>query len=172
MDAKQVEQSLKGLAENWVNPLALQHCDYIAKMSTPPKATFHREVTIRKVTDEVTRFGKPKPQRRRFDLISLVKPHYKAWGEDLFSVGIEIKVSKSDLSRDSKYKDYLPYVDYFAFAVPTQLLPDARRKIGSNPRLGLINADTGRWDVIPELKAAEPAQAAELYKQIAFCDNK
>lgn len=171
MDAKQVELSLKSLAVNWVNPLALQHCPYIGKMKTPPKATFHREVTIRIATDEVTRFGKPKPQRRRFDLISLVKPHYKAWGEDLFSVGIEIKVSNSDLTRDSKYKDYLPYVDYFAFAVPTPLLPDARRKIGNNPRLGLINADTGHWAVIPELEITEPAKAAELYKQIAFSDN-
>ncbi len=166
MKSKEAIQQL--MEQSWLRPLALQHCPFISKMKTPPTAMFFTEVTVRIPTEEVTRFGKPKPQRRRFDAIALVKPHFKAYGDDLFALGIEVKVSKSDLSGDMKFTDYLAYCDYFAFAVPTELLAEARRKIHDRPAVGLINAHTGEWEVMPKQLEMTPECATELYRQLAF----
>lgn len=56
-----------------------------------------------------------------------------AWEKPVFE-GYEVKISRSDFLRDTKYTEYLPYCTHFSFVVPDKLitkdeLPD---------RIGLI----------------------------------
>lgn len=154
--------------DQWVMALALQHCPFIKKMKTPPVSQFFHEVTVRVPGEDRDRFNRPKPQRRRMDIVSLIKPHYKAWGTDLFSVGIEVKVTKSDLMGDNKWLEYLPYCDYFCFAVPADLLEDTKEKVADFPAVGILSANTGEWYKMPTLYDVAPRHSAEIYKQIAF----
>lgn len=91
---------------------------------------FFPETTVRLPAEGTTRRGKPRLQRRRLDLVALVQPHYKHF--EPFTVGIEIKVSKSDLFGDDKIGDYLPYVHMFYLAVPHHLEEDARIKLATD----------------------------------------
>lgn len=168
MNAKDIESSIR--QGEWLAGLSLKHCPFIAKMRTPPTAKYHREVTVRIPSELKTRFDKPKPQRRRIDVVALVKPHYKAWGNELFSVGFEIKVSESDLKCDKKYTDYLGYSDYFLFAVPTGLVSAAKHKINGDPRIGLFDTESSEILVMPERQEVTDKNAFELYRQIAFME--
>lgn len=83
---------------------------------------FFTEVTMRMPTTKTSkRTGKPykTQQRRRIDLVGLVKPNYKAF--DLMLLGVEIKVSKSDLLNDKKMFSYAPYFHFMFLAVPEEL---------------------------------------------------
>jgi hypothetical protein len=82
------------------------------------------EVTVRIETEQKTRRGAPKPQRRRFDMIALVYPMFTQ--RTPLVIGVEIKVSRSDLMNDSKILDYLPYCHYLYIAVPTNLQGNAQ----------------------------------------------
>lgn len=91
------------------------------------------ELTVRIPVDgKTTKHGKPKYQRRRFDMIFVVKPHYKAHSEEIFTVGFETKVSLSDLKQDEKFLDYIGHVNYFFFSVPADLVQDTEEKIKSD----------------------------------------
>lgn len=116
------------LKTDWVKTLCLQHYPFIAKMSTPSETKVFKEVTVRIATEETTRFGKPKPQRRRFDAVMTIKQHYAAYGDELMTAGIEIRVSKSDLVNDSKFLEYLGWTEFFFFAVPSKLVEVALEK--------------------------------------------
>lgn len=167
MTVTEIEKTLCNDSASWLIPVSTVHCPFIKKMRTPPTATVYREVTVRVPTAETDRFGNLKPQRRRFDLMALVKPHYKAWGSELFALGIEIKVTKSDLVNDKKFVDYLAYCDYFAFCVPTNLVLEAKKKISAHPKIGILNGDTGAWEKLPDLNAITDKCGFELYRQIS-----
>lgn len=65
---------------------------------------------------------------RRLDVAAL--------GPDGMMLGVEIKVSLTDLRGDTKWPEYLEYCDYFYFAVPPDF-PDEHVPSGT----GLIVAD-------------------------------
>lgn len=102
---------------------------------------FFPEVTVRPPTEGTTRRGKPRFQRRRFDLVALVQPHYKIW--EPLAIGIEIKVDVHDLMNDDKIADYLPYVHLFYLAVPSDLEEAALEKMAHLPwgAVGLLLVD-------------------------------
>lgn len=56
------------------------------------------------------RFEYTLPSRRRLDVAAI--------GRTGRCVGVEIKVSRRDLRRDEKWREYIPYVDLLYFAVP------------------------------------------------------
>ena len=74
MNAKDIIKSIK--TGFWINPITEKEFEFIKKMKTPPTFKFYKEVTIRIDVGEKTRFGRPKPQRRRLDAVALCKPHY------------------------------------------------------------------------------------------------
>jgi hypothetical protein len=114
-----------------------------AIMMKPPKfgslpyettaVNFYPEVTTRQPTDETTRRGKQRLKRRRLDLVAVVQPHYKTW--EPFVIGVEVKVSASDLVGDAKMSAYLDYCHIFYLAVPSGLVEAALQKIERTPAL-------------------------------------
>lgn len=152
---------------NFVDKICLDMFPFISKMKTKPSFKFHKEVTIRIETSELTKFGKPKPQRRRFDAVLLVKPFYSAFGEDLFSIGLEIKSSKSDLWNDNKLFDYIGYTNYFFLVVPDNLVEDALQK-AITTKIGVINATNGKIVRMPVLQQVSVENSESILRQIAF----
>ncbi|WP_345375036.1 hypothetical protein [Algivirga pacifica] len=172
LTSKMITKSMR-TNTSWAQQLSEQEYPFIHKMKTPPTTQLHTEVTVRIPTGERTKFGKEKPQRRRFDLVGLVKPFYSAWGNELFTVGFEVKVSKSDLLQDEKYLDYLGYTDFFFFAVPTELVSETEQKISQTP---IIQADyIGIYDVnqaafvrLAERQELSPDNTEKLFRQLLF----
>jgi hypothetical protein len=164
--------------DHWAKFLSLKDFPFITKMTTPPTFKLYQEVTIRlKGTQQRDRFGKFKPQRRRFDAVGLVKPFYEAYGNDLFTVGFEIKVSKSDLVGDKKYMDYLGFTNYFFFVVPEELMADALKKIdgdvnnGANIGLLVVSKQGLEIKKMPKKQTPNAENEANLFREILFSDR-
>jgi hypothetical protein len=98
-----------------------------------PEVTTRQEVRSALPAEGLTRRGKPRLQRRRLDLVALVQPHYKEW--EPFVIGVEVKVSASDLAGDAKMSAYLDYCHIFYLAVPSALYGVAHKKIKQTPAL-------------------------------------
>jgi hypothetical protein len=168
LTAKEVRECMK--EETWLRSLCLAQFPFLSQMATPPQSRHYPEVTVRIPTEEKTRFGKDKPQRRRFDVVILVKPYYRAWGEEIFTIGVEIKVSKSDLMNDAKISDYLGYTDYFFLCVPEDLLAMAVIKRDSHPDIGILRV-TGhgcQLVVMPGKQQIEPVHGLQLYRELTL----
>ncbi len=93
-------------------------------------ANFFTEVTVRiEAQKKAKRTGRAYSglQRRRIDLVALVQAHYKKYSP--LTIGVEIKVSKSDLLNDHKIEAYLPFCDLFYLATPVELKEDALVKL-------------------------------------------
>jgi hypothetical protein len=92
---------------------------------------FFPETTVRLPVEGLTRRGKRRLQRRRFDLVALCQIHYRSFVP--IAIGVEIKVDKHDLLGDQKLADYLNYVHMMYLAVPPELENDALDKMASLP---------------------------------------
>ncbi|ANQ52928.1 hypothetical protein MY04_05975 (plasmid) [Flammeovirga sp. MY04] len=170
MNAAEVYEAIS-IKQDWMKTLCEREFSFIKKMSTPPECHTYKEVTVRIPTEEKTRFGKLKPQRRRFDAIFTLKPYYSAYGDDLLTAGIEIKVSKSDLMGDDKYLDYLGWTNFFFFAVPSHLVEVAQQKIaesGYKELLGIIDAETSEVVQWPERQEPTAENSMKLYRELLF----
>lgn len=166
MKAPEIIKNLK--TDFWVKTVARQEFPFIDKMRTPPLFKLFSEVTVRIETDEKTRFGKPKPQRRRFDAVALIKPYYSAFETDLLTAGFEIKVAKSDLTGDSKFLDYLGFTDFFFFAVPSSLVSLALAKAQISKHIGVIDAEKATIELMPERQQVTEGNMLKVCRQIVF----
>lgn len=168
MTAKDI-YSLLLKTDFWAKEISQTRFPFIKKMATPPTVSLFKEVTVRIDTEELTRFGKPKPQRRRFDGIGLIKPHYKAYGEELMTVGFEIKVSKSDLLNDNKYTDYIGYCNYNYFVVTSALVDFAKQKLENDfKHFGIIDIEAKKIVSMCQFQQVEVANAEALFREILF----
>lgn len=161
-----------GTVPGWVQQLALEvrprHRSPTQVYDTTA-VNFFPEVTVRIDTDQTTRRGHPKPQRRRIDLVALIQPNYKAW--EPVAVGIEIKCSYHDLIQDNKVKQYLQFFHFFFLAVPVNLA-DAAQNRATQEDIGcgliVIEPETERlfWQM-PPLRLLPTDQAlAKLYAEL------
>lgn len=165
LTAKQILERLD--SAGWINRIASKEFPFIRKMATPPQWSIFKEVTVRIKTENKTKYGRPKPQRRRLDSVLLVKPHYKAYGNEIFTLGIEIKVSKSDLLSDEKFIEYLGYTDFLLFAVPENLVEYAVQKLKDFPTIGIISV--GEKPVVskyPDRQKVSPDHKSEVLQEL------
>lgn len=153
---------------NFVEQICVQKFDFITKMTTKPTFKVYKEVTVRLETEEKTRFGEPKPQRRRFDAVLLVKPFYSAFGNQLFSIGVEIKTSKLDLLKDAKFTDYLGFTNYMFFAVPEKLVQLTLQKCENFENIGVINIKNSVIVKMPTFQDVSVENSEALLRQIAY----
>ena len=66
------------------------------------------ELTVRYETGEKTRLGLKKFDHFRFDSVFFIEPGYRALDQrQCYTIGIELKQSKSDLMSDKKMEKYL-----------------------------------------------------------------
>lgn len=77
---------------------------------------------------------------RRIDLLAVENISTSEWGVNIH--GIEIKVAKSDLTRDTKYTEYANSVDYLWLAIPAELLNSALETKADNIGIIIIGADS------------------------------
>lgn len=166
MKAPEIIKNLKN--GFWTKPIAYKEYPFLNDKWTPPTFKVYSEVTVRIETDQKTRWGTPKAQRRRFDAVALLKPHYKAYEDDLLTVGFEVKVAKSDLTGDSKFLDYLGFTDFFFFAVPSSLVSLALAKAQISKHIGVINAEKGTIELMPERQQVSEGNMLKVCRQIVF----
>lgn len=129
---------------------------------------FFPETTVRIPAEGVTRRGQPRLQRRRFDLVALVQPHYKCF--EPFAIGVEIKAGRSDLLNDQKLNTYSPYVHLFYLAVPATLKDDAIYKLAVDQQVtaGLLLVNNGGVAVERQATVLPPTDThlKELYAEL------
>ena len=127
------------------------------------------EVTIRKTTGEHTRLGLDKSKHYRFDAIFFVQPGNRALNQkQCYTVGVELKNSKSDLMHDDKMENYLGYTDFFFIGVPSNLSEDALKRSGDNPNIGVFDLENGLILKLPKRIKIEMSHRLEIYEQILY----
>lgn len=139
-------------------------------MATPPQASIIHQLTVRIATDKLTKFGKPKPQRRRFDALAVVKPYFSAYQGDLITFGIEIKVAKGDLKSDEKYIESLHFTDYYIFVISNNLIKTALEKL-NNTNIGILNFSTGEVIKLPVIQKVSLANRLAVFCEFAARQN-
>ena len=100
----------------------------------------------------------------------------KPYNRELQFIGVEIKVSKSDLINDQKYTEYAPFVHQLWLAVPPELVATAQEtapdyvgilSIGSGPEPTDLSCSTGPSktpetpDFVEIVKSARPSGTGE-----------
>ena len=127
------------------------------------------ELTVRYETGEKTRLGLDRQEHHRFDAVLFIQPGYRALNQNqCFTVGIELKNTKADLTGDHKMDKYLGWTDLFFIGVPVDLTEDAIKKadevsqevFGNKSMVGVFDIENG---VIYKM----PAQ-----KQIVSMENR
>lgn len=110
------------------------------------------ELTVRYDTGELTRKKLKKKDHYRFDAVFFVQPGKKSLNQDeCFTVGVELKGDKYDLTGDDKMVKYLGWTDLFFIGVPESLVDEAIRKAeevsmaacGTNDMVGVFAVETG-----------------------------
>lgn len=84
----------------------------------------------------------------RFDFVVTTRPklernaRYQYRGDLVNLYGFEAKRTKQDLIRDAKFTNYIGFVHYLYFAVPTHLIDICREKLVAHPNIGIVDIET------------------------------
>ena len=127
------------------------------------------EVTIRKGTGEQTRLGLDKTKHYRFDAIFFIQPGLRALNQhQCYTVGVELKNSKSDLMGDKKIEEYIGYTDFFFIGVPENLIEEALERADGNSKIGVYDIESGLIIKLPKRIDVSPQYRAEIYEQVLY----
>ena len=129
------------------------------------------ELTVRYETGEKTRLGLKKFDHFRFDSVFFVEPGYRSLDQrQCYTIGIELKQSKSDLMSDKKMEKYLGWTDLFYIGVPADLTGEALEKAKevNNEYIGVIDVENGL--VIKNSKKMKVTDRNRMlvYEQVLF----
>jgi hypothetical protein len=128
---------------------------------TSPDKTIHgfKEIQVPCVGGECRFTVRPKLSRKSI---------YKFRGNLVELYGFELKMSKSDLLRDSKFLSYLGLTNYFSFAVTSSLVLIAIEKVGSFPQIGIVDIET--MQVVKTAKRVDilPSKREQILSQLLF----
>lgn len=80
--------------------------------------------------------------------------------------GIEIKVSKSDLERDTKYTEYAEFVNYLWIAIPKKLEADARAIVPED--VGILVFNKNKMEVVKKANKLNPLQLESSLTTLAL----
>ena len=122
---------------------------YAWAWKVPPEYYNYRvfnELTVRYETGDRTRLGLKKFDHYRFDSVFFIEPGYTALDQrQCYTIGIELKQSKSDLMGDKKMEKYLGWTDLFYIGVPADLTGEALEKAKevNNEYIGVIDIENG-----------------------------
>lgn len=102
---------------------------------------------------------------RRIDVLALenitVENHFS-----LNLHGIEIKVSKSDLEKDTKYTEYAEFVNYLWIAIPKKLEADARAIVPED--VGILVFNKNKMEVVKKANKLNPLQLESSLTTLAL----
>ena len=131
---------------------------------------FH-ELTVRYETGEKTRIGLKKFEHYRFDSVFFVEPGYRALDQrQCYTIGIELKQSKSDLMGDNKMGKYLGWTDLFYIGVPADLTEDAVHKAieVNNEYIGVLDIENGLIIKNSKKMKVTDQNRMLIYEQVLF----
>lgn len=80
--------------------------------------------------------------------------------------GIEIKVSKSDLTNDTKYTEYAEFVNYLWIAIPKKLEVDARAIVPED--VGILVFNKNKMEVVKKANKLNPLQLESSLTTLAL----
>lgn len=80
--------------------------------------------------------------------------------------GIEIKVSKSDLERDTKYTEYAEFVNYLWIAIPKKLEEEARKIVPTD--VGILVFNKNKIEVVKKANKLNPLQLESSLTTLAL----
>lgn len=80
--------------------------------------------------------------------------------------GIEIKVSKSDLEKDTKYTEYAEFVNYLWIAIPKKLEADARAIVPTD--VGILVFNKNKMEVVKKANKLNPLQLESSLTTLAL----
>ena len=147
---------------------------YAWAWKVPPEYYNYRvfnELTVRYDTGDRTRLGLRKFDHYRFDSVFFIEPGYRALDQrQCYTIGIELKQSKSDLMGDKKMEKYLGWTDLFYIGVPADLTGEALEKAKevNNEYIGVIDIENGL--VIKNSKKMKVTDQNRMliYEQVLF----
>ena len=106
------------------------------------KVLYSEELPLRSEYDfKRSKQGKPylKKSTKRVDLAAFVQISDRKFAGVYPLIGFEVKISESDLKNDEKFFRYLPYFDYFFFAIPENLKQAAIEYFDFMDNVGIIS---------------------------------
>ena len=127
------------------------------------------EVTIRKEAGETTRLGLDKKKHFRLDAIFFVQPGMRALNQkQYYTVGMELKNSKSDLMGDKKMEEYIGYTDFFFIGTPADIIDFAIARAGEDSRIGVLDIENGLIIKLPKRLEVSLEHRMEIYEQVLY----
>ena len=125
------------------------------------------ELSVRYDTGELTRRKMKKKKHYRFDAVFFIQPGLASLNQsECFTVGVELKGDKYDLTGDDKMDKYLGWTDLFFIGVPESLVEDAIRKAedvstaacGRPDMVGVFAVDNGLIYKMPSRRQVVPSE--------------
>lgn len=129
------------------------------------------EVSIREESSGKTRLDLDYRPHYRFDCVFFIEPGYRALNQrQVYTVGVELKNSKADLTADDKIDHYIGYTDFFFLGVPTELISDAINRAYENEdgQIGVFSVDDGKIILPPQRIKPTVEHERDLLQQIMY----
>lgn len=136
------------------------------------------ELSVRYDTGELTRRKMKKMKHYRFDAVFFIQPGLASLNQsECFTVGVELKGEKYDLTGDDKMDKYLGWTDLFFIGVPESLVDDAIRKAeevssaacGRPDMVGVFAVDNGLIYKMPARRqVVSPENRIAVMEQIIY----
>ncbi len=143
---------------DWANPVATEL--YI-------RYKVFEELSVRYDTGELTRRKLKKMKHYRFDAVFFIQPGRASLNQgECFTVGVELKSQKYDLTGDDKMGKYLGWTDFFFIGVPEELVEEALKKAeevsksacGNCDMVGVFDVKTGTIHKMPSRRQEVPPE--------------
>ena len=147
---------------------------YAWAWKVPPEYYNYRvfnELTVRYETGDRTRLGLKKFDHYRFDSVFFIEPGYRALDQrQCYTIGIELKQSKSDLMGDKKMEKYLGWTDLFYIGVPADLTGEALEKAKevNNEYIGVLDIENGLIIKNSKKMKVTDQNRMLIYEQVLF----
>jgi hypothetical protein len=154
---------------SWANPVATDM--YI-------RYKVFEELSVRYDTGELTRKKMKKMKHYRFDAVFFIQPGLASLNQgECFTVGVELKGEKYDLTGDDKMGMYLGWTDLFFIGVPESLVDEAMKKAdevsmeacGTCDMVGVFCVETGIIYKMPSHRqVVSPANRIAVMEQVIY----
>lgn len=127
------------------------------------------ELTIRYDVGQKTRLRLDKNKHYRIDAVMFIQPGWRSLNQkQCYTVGIELKGNKLDLTQDKKFDKYLGWTDFLFFGVTNDLINDALEMAAAYDNIGVIDVEFGIIVKLPKRCQVPTDNRLWLYEQVIY----